>query len=610
MRRLIRFALSFVIAFFCTVLPATIGNQLDLHPFWINTAHEAYSAGIDLRRFHARKCTPLERARRVHYLSYDDFDPIEGLDRVEDLLRRHLYVAVNLTQLCEGLDKRYGRLPWYGVPQQVPGPAAAPSPEGAPSDALDDRPWLHEPMLGGEVKIISEGEQKAAGNDSSKPKLESEKPVQTKDKEQEKEAGHIGIDMAALGAEHLDSLKKSLENDTELDQIMRRFERMARTGEKPFSSTFLVPLMKKIKTPPALVENQTVDVRAGIHVQSISNFELATMDYDMDMWLRMAWRDPRLAHGYSSPVLVTEESFLRRLWRPDAFVVNSRDSRFHRVTFLNFYMFVFPGGEVFFEARLYVKAKSELVLCKYPHDSQIIYLKLSSIAFTDNVVRFRWFSRRKDAVRLNKNVQLPELYIESYSRGECDSRRKSGNFTCIEARFYMRRNAGYYLAQTYVPTALCVLFSWISVWLPEEFVEGRVFVALTVFLTLSAESNAAKETLPKVSYTKAIDIWFGFTATFVFATMLQALVVIGLEQRSREKKKYVDQKLEELSVREAQRLLQESKYLHRWGRGLDSFFKVAYPVIFLIFLIIYYFIIIQGAEDKCLREGQDRHTEL
>lgn len=107
------------------------------------------------------------------------------------------------------------------------------------------------------------------------------------------------------------------------------------------------------------------------------------------------------------------------------------------------------------------------------------------------------------------------------------------------------------MAQTYVPTATCsfhsnnfhhfriewtlpgVLFSWISVWLPEEFIEGRIFVALTVFLTLSAESNAAKEILPRVSYVKAIDVWFGFTAIFIFSTMLQALAVISLEHLSR-----------------------------------------------------------------------------
>jgi hypothetical protein len=43
----------------------------------------------------------------------------------------------------------------------------------------------------------------------------------------------------------------------------------------------------------------------------------------MDMYLRMSWRDPRLAHGLSAPILFTEESFLSRLWRPDA-VFNSR----------------------------------------------------------------------------------------------------------------------------------------------------------------------------------------------------------------------------------------------------------------------------------------------
>lgn len=66
------------------------------------------------------------------------------------------------------------------------------------------------------------------------------------------------------------------------------------------------------------------------------------------------------------------------------------------------------------------------------------------------------------------------------------------------------------MAQTYIPTAICVVFSWISVWLPEEFVDGRIFVSLTVFLTLSAESSSAKEILPKVSYMKV-----GYYSIFV-----------------------------------------------------------------------------------------------
>lgn len=73
------------------------------------------------------------------------------------------------------------------------------------------------------------------------------------------------------------------------------------------------------------------------------------------------------------------KNFLRKIWRPDMHFVNARDSLFHRVTRLNFYAFVFPmSGKVFLEARLYVKPKSQLILCKYPHDSQTLQLRISS----------------------------------------------------------------------------------------------------------------------------------------------------------------------------------------------------------------------------------------
>jgi hypothetical protein len=40
------------------------------------------------------------------------------------------------------------------------------------------------------------------------------------------------------------------ENDTEVDEILRALRRMKHTGEKPFASTVLLPLMKKIKYDP------------------------------------------------------------------------------------------------------------------------------------------------------------------------------------------------------------------------------------------------------------------------------------------------------------------------------------------------------------------------
>ena len=66
-----------------------------------------------------------------------------------------------------------------------------------------------------------------------------------------------------------------------LENILRRLEYMAQTGQKPYAATFLLPLMKKVKydprSAPTLLEDQVIKVMIGIHVQSISNFELTTM---------------------------------------------------------------------------------------------------------------------------------------------------------------------------------------------------------------------------------------------------------------------------------------------------------------------------------------------
>lgn len=91
----------------------------------------------------------------------------------------------------------------------------------------------------------------------------------------------------------------------------------------------------------------------------------------------------------------------------------------------------------------------------------------------------------------------------------------------MEARFSLKRRLGYHMARTYIPTATCVVLSWISVWLPEEFVSGRIFGSLTLFLTLSAECSAAKEVLPRVSYMKVKDFFENFsdysTKSYIFS---------------------------------------------------------------------------------------------
>ena len=125
------------------------------------------------------------------------------------------------------------------------------------------------------------------------------------------------------------------------------FEKLDKENVRPLPATQILPWLKKVKydsrTPPALFADDAVTVKMGLLIQSIGSFELSTMvgisslvfqffqDYDMDTWLRMAWRDPRLRHGYSRPILVNDYTFLKRIWRPDPVFTNTKEAAFHQV---------------------------------------------------------------------------------------------------------------------------------------------------------------------------------------------------------------------------------------------------------------------------------------
>uniref|UniRef100_A0A915M6W7 Neurotransmitter-gated ion-channel transmembrane domain-containing protein n=1 Tax=Meloidogyne javanica TaxID=6303 RepID=A0A915M6W7_MELJA len=233
--------------------------------------------------------------------------------------------------------------------------------------------------------------------------------------------------------------------------------------------------------------------------------------------------------------------------------------------------------------------------------------KQVGVAYPLPTVRFEWFSNRKNAIDKNPEVRLPELYIDNYEPAKCNRSRKSGEFACLRAIFRLKRDVGFHIAQTYIPTSLALMFSWVGVWLPEEFMEGRIGVAITVLLTLSTESAGAREHLPSVSYLKAIDLWFGFVTGFVFFTLLQTLFVIGFDKRANQLRKWAQKKRRgtlELSREAREDMSERADKYHKIGRYLDNCCRVFYPLSFALFLILYYFMLTEGRQDDCFTTNE------
>jgi hypothetical protein len=75
--------------------------------------------------------------------------------------------------------------------------------------------------------------------------------------------------------------------------------------------------------------------------------------------------------------------------------------------------------------------------------------------------------------------------------------------------------------QVFVPSIIVVIISWVSFWINVDASPARVNLGLTTVLTTTTLSVNINETLPRVSYIKAIDVWMITCLIFVFAALLE-----------------------------------------------------------------------------------------
>jgi len=107
----------------------------------------------------------------------------------------------------------------------------------------------------------------------------------------------------------------------------------------------------------------------------------------------------------------------------------------------------------------------------------------------------------------------------------------TGSFPCLEIRFILSRDIGFFVIQVYIPSILVVILSWVSFWINVEGSPARVSLGLLTVLTMTTMSAGARSSLPRVSYVKAVDIWMILCMFFVFASLIEYAVVDVLARR-------------------------------------------------------------------------------
>ena len=101
--------------------------------------------------------------------------------------------------------------------------------------------------------------------------------------------------------------------------------------------------------------------------------------------------------------------------------------------------------------------------------NQVIEIGIDGYTVSDVVM----FWREKSVVGVD-TAELPQFTIVGHETNDRIENLATGVYQRLSLSFRLQRNIGYFIFQTYLPSILIVMLSWISFWINHEATSARV----------------------------------------------------------------------------------------------------------------------------------------
>lgn len=250
-----------------------------------------------------------------------------------------------------------------------------------------------------------------------------------------------------------------------------------------------------------------------IGLSRVSDSSEAFPTADVEVFLDMSWKDPRLAFEGESPhVFQGEEAEeeLSEIWSPDLEIQNEVEQRETESVEL----ILFPDGTVQYEERFGATLNARLDLGRFPFDTQAFELELQSFLWDEADCVF---TINEAQVGFDRDFETPEWTVTGVEalldvRSEIRDDRAFSTFTL---RIHARRNAGHYVLRFMMPLFFVMGLTWTAFWMP---LEHRFRVGFIALLTVVASHTVIAGELPRLHYPTFADVLL--IICYVFATVL------------------------------------------------------------------------------------------
>ncbi|XP_063710980.1 gamma-aminobutyric acid receptor subunit pi-like [Symsagittifera roscoffensis] len=266
-------------------------------------------------------------------------------------------------------------------------------------------------------------------------------------------------------------------------------------------------------------------VNVSLHIVNIGPVSEFDMTFKLGVYFRQFWVDSRLQFNGNKSVTLSED-LLDALWLPDSFFHSEIVSNVHKVTKENVFFRIEPNGEILMSIRATVTSRCPMNLRYFPMDTQVCELRIASYGYTCKDVIYQWHWR--DIIAVENDTTLANFRMINYTLTNFNRSLSTGSWSTLAVQFTFVRNTLYFFIQMYAPSALIVMVSWVSFWVGTSSVPARAALGITTVLTLLTIITGSNNNMPKISYMKAIDVYFAGCFFFVFCSLIEFAMVCYL----------------------------------------------------------------------------------
>lgn len=262
----------------------------------------------------------------------------------------------------------------------------------------------------------------------------------------------------------------------------------------------------------------TSTVKIQIFVRRISDICSKDQELTVELTFRQFYVDPRLDFRRESALIYVTVTDPSLIWRPDLFFTNGEIVKTHDTMIR-----IFNDGAVLLSQRVTVRLMCPMVLSKFPFDTQKCNIQIASYAYKKDELELLWHEDNPSQVY--KNIDPIHFVLKNVTLEDGQTKSSTGTYSYLYAGLVLKRLTNYYFVHVFIPSTMLVIVSWLSFWISVREQLLKSLIALLSLITLALAVSYVNQNLPHPAYTKAVDCWTGICLTFVFAALIESIVV-------------------------------------------------------------------------------------